>query len=264
MIDVHHHLLYGLDDGPATIEQSIAMANMAVEDGITHVACTPHANHQFKFDPQEIALRLDRLRAELAKIGNPLILGRGCDFHVTFDAIQDAKANPGKYTINGNQYLLVELPDQVIPMGLQNTFNELQHAGLIPILTHPERNPVLQHNPDRMKQWISDGLLIQITASSLLGRFGPVAQKVAHRLLRDDWVHIIATDAHNTSGRPPRMRASFDSIAKSYGAETAQRLCIDNPRAIFEGEPLDDQPEPAGISEEFEPRRSWLQRLFAR
>jgi protein-tyrosine phosphatase len=262
MIDVHHHLLYGLDDGPETIEESIAMAGMAAEDGITHVVCTPHANNRYRFDPQVITARLDQLRDELARAGIGITLGRGCDFHITWENIQDAIANPSKYTINGGQYLLIELPEFVPPMGLENTLNDLRLAGLEPILTHPERNPAIQRNPERMKPWIAQGLIVQVTAGAVVGNFGKKAQKLAHQFLRDNWVHVIATDAHNSTGRPPRLREAFDLIAETYGEGTAHRLCVQNPRSIFEGANLDDQPDPVGAGDMPDSRPSWIRRFF--
>ena len=266
MIDIHHHLLYGLDDGPESIRESVAMAKMAAEDGITHVVCTPHASHRYTFQPEENAARLARLREEIAQAGYDLKLGLGCDFHLTWDNIQDAKANPSKYSINGTKYLLVELPDQFIPMGLSNTFDELQQAGMVPIVTHPERNQALQRDPDKMREWVSNGALVQVTAGSVTGLFGSKAKALAHQFLSDRWVHFIATDAHGTGRRPPRMREAYELIGKHYGEETARRLCVTNPGAAFEGEPLGVQPYPKRLEDEWDepPQRSWLRRFFSR
>jgi protein-tyrosine phosphatase len=266
MIDVHHHLLYGLDDGPDSIDESVAMAKIAFDDGITHVVCTPHASHRYSFQPEENALRLTRLREELDRAGNGLVLGRGCDFHLTWDNIQDAKAHPDKYSINGKQYLLVELPDHFMTRGISDSLIDLQGSGLIPIVTHPERNNAIQRDPGRLRSWIANGALIQVTASAVLGKFGSSAKMLAHRFLEDDWVHVIATDAHSTSGRPPRMHEAFKLIGDRYGTEKAQRLCIDNPHAVFFGEPLGQQPYPIGVDDDEQrlPKVSWLKRFFSK
>lgn len=266
MIDIHHHLIYGMDDGARDIDESVAMAAMAAEDGITHIVCTPHASHRYEFVPEKNAEHLDRLRERLGSAGIDVTLGQGCDFHLTWDNIQDAKANPSKYSINGNKYLLVEIPELVLPMGIRNTFNELQYAGFIPILTHPERVPVLQKAPERMKPWLEDGVLVQVTASSLLGRFGSTAQKMSQRMLRDNWVHFIATDAHNTKSRAPKMKEAFDWICGAHGEATAQRLCVDNPKAAYEGKALGRQPRLIGVDDEeyLPPKRSWLSRVLGR
>jgi len=264
MIDVHHHLLYGLDDGPESIEESIAMAQMARADGITHVVCTPHASHRYKFQPEENAIRLGRIREELKKLGSDLVLGQGCDFHLTWDNIEDAKENPGKYTINGKRYLLVELPDHIVPMGLSNTFTEFQLAGVTPIVTHPERNYAIQRNPAQLKPWLENGVLVQVTAGAVTGKFGNKAQSLAHQFLTDDWVHVIATDAHGTSRRSPKMREAYEVITAKYGRSMAERLCVVNPQAIFAGNKLEAQPYPRGIDDEkeYRPKVSWFLKIF--
>ncbi len=266
MIDVHHHLLYGLDDGPDTIEESMAMAKMADENGITHIVCTPHANSRYAFSPEENASRLARLREELAKLGSPIILGQGCDFHLNWDNIEDARKHPAKYSINGKRYLLVELPDNFIPGSLTNTLAELQLSGIVPIVTHPERNSAIKRDPARLKPWLENGALIQVTAGAILGKFGSTSKALTERFISDDWVHLIATDAHNVSKRPPLMRAAYDRIVQGWGGETADRLCVVNPRAVFDGERLALQPYPAGVGEDQPaPRpRTLLQTFFGR
>src|SRR6202012_2764090 len=121
------------------------------------------------------------LRAALAAEHIDLTLGTGCDFHLSYDNLADAKLTPRKYTINGGDYLLVELPDYGLPLNLTETFYEMQIAGITPILTHPERNLTLQNDPNRMIEWLRGGMLIQITAASILGKFGKSAEKASHR-----------------------------------------------------------------------------------
>jgi len=264
MIDIHHHLLFGLDDGPPDLETSVAMAKMAVEDGITHVVCTPHASGMFVYDPPRIAEHLAALRESLAAESVPLTLGLGCDFHLSYDNIQEALAQPTKYAINGTVYLLVELPDFGLPHTLTDTFYQMQLAGITPILTHPERNPTLQKDTARLIAWLRNGLLVQVTTSSILGQMGKEAERMSHRLLSDRWVHFLATDAHNLTTRPPIMRPAYDAVAKRYGATYADLLCIDNPRAVFNGEPLGPQEEPRNLFEDNEEKKSWWKRLLRR
>ncbi len=271
MIDIHHHLLHGLDDGSISLETSIAMAEMAIQDGITHIVCTPHASHSWEFRPEVNAAKLAELKSALAERPSSahgvltlgLTLGLGCDFHLSHENIEDAIAHPTKYTINGHGYLLVELPDFGFSANMSEVFYDLRIAGMTPILTHPERNPTLIASPHRIGDWLREGMLIQITANSLTGRFGKASERFALKLLADKWVHFIATDAHNTQSRPPRMREAYDLIAKKYGAETAERLCVSNPLAVYEGRPLGQQPEPNGVYED-EDRKSWWQSLLRR
>ncbi len=268
MFDIHHHLLPGLDDGSPDLQTSLAMARIAVEDGITHVACTPHASGQFAFRPEENARLLAELRDALAAESIPLTIAPGCDFHLNYDNIQDAIANPRKYTLAGHGFLLVELPDFSFPPKLSDTYYQLRVAGMTPILTHPERNATLQRDESRLKDWVQAGMLIQVTAGSVTGDMGRVAQRMAEGLLERRWVHFLATDAHNTTRRPPRMSAARTVVAERYGESYATLLCETNPKAVFEGQRLPAQPEPRGLFEdeyqEEGKRPSLLQRLFGR
>jgi protein-tyrosine phosphatase len=263
MIDIHHHLLYGLDDGPSDIEISVAMAEMSIQSGVTHIVCTPHSSEHFKFDP---ALNRERMEAVQKRVGNKVTLALGCDFHLMFDNIEDAIANPTKYTINGKSYLLVEFPDHGISQNMREIFFRLGVAGMTSIITHPERNPVLARHPERMADWLRAGCYIQITAASLTGRFGKIAQKVSHDLLKRNWVNFIATDAHDLTSRPPMLRDAYLQVADKYGKETADRLCIHNPRAAFFGEAMPPQPEPEGLHPEVVTKGSagLLSKMFGR
>jgi protein-tyrosine phosphatase len=265
MVDIHHHLLFGLDDGARDLETSVAMARAAEADGITHVVATPHASASWVFQPELVAERLEILRQALAREAVSLTLGSGCDFHVSYDNVQDALAYPKKYTINATEYLLIELPDFGLSPRLGETFYELRLAGLTPILTHPERNPTLQRDSAPLAEWLRNGMLTQVTTSSVLGQMGKPAERMAHRLLADRWVHFLATDAHNLESRPPRMRDARDRVARRYGADYAERLCTANPQAVFEGRPLPEQDEPLRLfDEEDRSTRPWWKRVFGR
>jgi protein-tyrosine phosphatase len=263
--DIHHHLLFGLDDGPPDLETSIAMARIAAADGITHVVCTPHASSMFDYNPALNAERLATLRDALAAESIPLTLGLGCDFHLSYDNIHDALAHPTKYSINATTYLLVELPDFGLPRTLTETFYQFQIAGILPILTHPERNPTLQKDTARLADWLRNGLLVQVTAGSVLGHMGREAEQMSHRLLADRWVHFLATDAHNTTGRPPEMSAARELVARRYGASYADLLCVENPRNVFDGTPLGEQEAPRKLfDDDGEEKKSWWKRLLRR
>lgn len=262
MVDLHHHLLPGLDDGSNSLATSVEMARMAEVEGITHIVCTPHASANYPFQPEQNSLRLTQLRAALAEAGVGVTLGLGCDFHISYDNIQDAREHPSRYSINRGEYLLVELADYSISPNMGETFYELRLAGLTPILTHPERNPTLQRDPDRLIPWLRDGLLCQVTAGSVIGSMGRTAQKFTHRLLEKRWVHFLATDAHNITSRPPHMRGAFEAVAKRYGESYAHLLCVQNPLAVFNNQPLGDQGM-LGLEAENEIKpETWWQRLM--
>lgn len=258
MVDIHHHLLPGLDDGSPDLETSIAMARIAVSDGITHIIATPHANNMYEFRPEAIGNSLTLLRARLVEENLPLTLSSGCDFHLSYDNIQNALTNPKKYTLNGGDYLLIELPDYGLSPNLDEAFYELGLAGLKLILTHPERNPTLQRDQKRLANWMRIGVLTQVTTSSVLGHMGRSAERMANKMLSDRWVQFLATDAHNTGSRPPRMRAAHEAVARKYGVAYADLICSTNPLAVYEGSTLPQQPEPLYLYEDDEtPRRRW-------
>ncbi|WP_263365759.1 tyrosine-protein phosphatase [Edaphobacter bradus] len=260
MIDIHHHLLWGLDDGAATLETSLAMARMAAADGITHVVCSPHSNGQYVYQPAVIDKKIAELQHQINQEGLNLKLGRGCDFHLSYDNIQEAKADPARFSINGLGYLLAEIPDYGLSPSLTEVFYQLQIDGLSPILTHPERNATLQEDASRLVDWLRGGVLIQITAGSVMGRMGKKAERMAHELLAKRWVHFLATDAHNITSRPPKMREVFELVAQQYGPDYAHLLCVSNPLAAFLGKPLPGQLEPLGLYDDMKPKR-WWQRL---
>jgi protein-tyrosine phosphatase len=262
MIDIHHHLLYGLDDGAKDLETSCEMVDMAIANGITHIVCTPHANDRWAFTPE---INRERFAEIEAYASGKVTLGMGCDFHLSYDNIQDQFKRPTRYTINSLNYLLVEFPDYGIQPGIGETLYEFVASGVIPIITHPERNATLQVRPEMMTDWLRNGCLIQVTAGALLGKFGPKAEAAAHVLLKRDWVAFLASDAHNLSSRPPNLGDGHKALLKDYGQETADRLCIENPKAAFYGKPLPPQPEPQGLNEEPEQKsRGLISRIFSR
>lgn len=254
MIDIHCHLLPGMDDGPDTLEESVQMAEMAIIDGITHVIATPHANDTYPFLPEMVQKRRDEIQA---RIGNRLVLATGCDFHLSFENIQDLRKNPAKYTLNQKNYLLIEFADFSIPPTIDNTLHELHLSGLRLIVTHPERNALIRANPARLAGWVRQGCRVQVTALSLLGRFGRSAQESAEWLLDHDAIHFVASDAHNTSarGRPLLLRDAFNFVAERRGAAVARALFHDNPLAAFEGRPLPYSPDPPEVEAPARPKR---------
>lgn len=255
MIDLHTHVLAGVDDGASSLEESVRMVRVAAETGTTDLVATPHANLQYPFDPEVVRQKL----AELAgACGQAVRLHAGCDFHFYFDNIQDALAHPTKYTINHRQYLLVEFSDLLIVKTTDELLARMQEAGMVPIITHPERNFLLHWRLERIRKWVEQGCLVQVTAQSFLGRFGREARGVCRELTRRGLVHFVASDGHDSQDRPPRLDLAYRHIVKRYGAAVAERLLLSNPRAILAGKPLPEAPEA-----EPAPPRKWP-RFWAR
>jgi protein-tyrosine phosphatase len=250
MVDVHCHILPGLDDGPENMEISLAMAESAIAEGITHVVATPHSSNEYSFD----FLRVRELREQLqAKIGDRLILATGCDFHLNPENLKALRAHAPRFCINQRDYLLVEFSEYSIPPAMDQTLHEIQLMGLRPVITHPERNAILRVQSQRLAKWVRLGCFIQVTAGSLSGVFGPVAQKNAWRWIADGLVHFVASDAHNMRGRPLKLQPAFDLVREQFGEEKARALFFENPLAAYEGRDLPHVPE---VQEEIEkPRR---------
>ena len=237
MIDIHSHILYGLDDGAKTLEDSVAMLRVAAESGTTDLVATPHANLAYRYDP---ALIRDRL-AELTG-ASTVRLYSGCDFHLSYDNIQDAIDHPRKYTINQQSYLLVEFSDLLIFRNTAEILGRLQDAGMVPVITHPERNGLLRQRIENIAAWIEAGARIQLTAQSLTGRFGSRAREFSETLLDRGLVHFVASDAHDREHRPPKLNGAHEWLTRHYGESAANLLCIENPKAALQGEPIQHLP----------------------
>ncbi len=243
MIDIHCHILPGVDDGPQALEDSIAMVEMAAASGTTDIVATPHANPQYSFDPDVNDLKIRELRQATRGLVH---LHLGCDFHLSATNIEDALLNPAKYAINHRSYVLVEFSEFLIPPSSSEIFRRMQMVGMTPIITHPERNQLLQDDPEQIEAWVENECLIQITAQSFLGRFGKRAKALADHLMRTGAAHFVASDAHARCDRTPILSEAYRYVASTYGADEAERVFITNPKAALLGEPLEwSEPEPA-------------------
>jgi protein-tyrosine phosphatase len=235
MVDIHCHLLPNVDDGPRSWDICLQMCEMAQADGIEHIVATPHANDEFRYDREVLSSMLDELSQ---RVSGKLELSLGCDLHLSYENLVEVLRNPSRYTISGKNYLLIELSNFSVPPSVSQSLQRLLAAGIVPIITHPERNPVLRSNRDLVLKWVADGCLVQITANSLTGRWGGKAQQTAEWWMKHAAVHILATDAHGVGSRPPILSAALSAAEKILGKPAAKALVRDNPRAVICGQSL--------------------------
>ena len=223
----------------------VAMCRAAAADGITHMVATPHANDRYHYDRHYLQGLVAHLQG---LIGDPPKIILGCDFHLSIDNIQDALVNPGRYVIGDTRYLLVEFSNYSVPQQTTDSFLKLGDCGLTPIITHPERNPILRESPQRVAEWAEQGFIIQMTGSALTGFWGERTRRAALWLLERQAVHVLATDAHDTEKRIPILSTARDAAAEICGEDVAEALVETNPRAIISNQPLPYFPRPAVTS----------------
>ena len=248
MIDLHCHLLPGIDDGSPDRDTALAMARMAVADGITHIACTPHiTTGVYDNSAATIGALTEEVSRVLQEQGIDLTLLTGADVHMAPDLVQKLR-DKRVPTLNDTRYFLLEPPHHVAPPRLDGLVRALVAAGFVPIITHPERLGWIETHYALMGKLVAEGALIQLTAGSITGGFGRRARYWAEKMLDEDLVDIVASDAHNLTGRPPVLSRARDVLAGRIGEAKAWQMVLHRPAAI-----LDDRP-PARRAQAFSPQ----------
>jgi protein-tyrosine phosphatase len=244
MIDVHSHILPGIDDGARDLEEALEMARLAVADGIRVMVATPHLFKRKTVDLEAmnekriILEHLDRFRVRLAAEGIDLEILPGCDVPLSPEALSLLAENRVLTVNDGKRYLLLELPDFSIPPSLDDICFQLQCRGITPIITHPERHLFIQERPDRLGRMIDLGCLAQLTAGSLTGGFGRLVAKVSRQLVTKGYIHLLASDAHNLRHRPPQLSKAVSALSKLIGPKRARAMVTQIPQKIIRGEPV--------------------------
>lgn len=262
MIDLHCHMLPGIDDGAKDLATALEMARMAVADGVDVVACTPHIYPgMFDNDSAGIVRMTEVLQAEIDRAGIDLRLTVGADAHVSPELLSRLKAGTVPTLGNNTRYFLLEPPHHVAPPRLDEFVFNLLAAGYVPVVTHPERLSWIESHYSVFAALVRQGAWMQVTAGSLTGRFGPPAQVWAERMLDDGLVHILASDGHGVRGRTPLLTAGRDAAAKRVGEEEARHLVVTRPAAMLKNfSPCDIPPLPEPRAK----RGGWMRRLLGR
>jgi protein-tyrosine phosphatase len=244
MIDLHSHVLPGIDDGAATLEDSLAIARAAVADGTRTLAATPHIDHHHGVEPVKLPARVRGLQAELKRRRIPLQLVTGGEIALARCA-ELSDADLRGLALGGGPYLLIESPHLPTGGAFEPALFDLQVRGFRVLLAHPERSPVFLRDRDRLRRLVAHGALCSITAGSIAGRFGRTVRSYSLELLREGLVHDVASDAHDDSRRPPTMRECFAAAERELPGlyEQVEWLTEGAPAAILRGRELPPRPE---------------------
>ena len=240
MVDLHAHILPGLDDGAVDMDEAISMCRIAASDGISTIVATPHTgNGVYTNGRDRILDGVATLNAGLREEDIHVEILPGADVYVNRDMAGMIAAGNAMTVNDGGRYMMIELPWQMIPAGFEDWIFDLELKGIVPIITHPERNLAVAENMRELHKWVKLGALVQITAMSITGQFGSMVRESARRMLKDNLVHVISTDAHSPSQRPPVLSRARDAAARLIGGTQAATLVDTNPRMIIEGKSVD-------------------------
>jgi protein-tyrosine phosphatase len=228
MVDLHCHILPGIDDGAKDWDTALEMCRIARQDGITHIVATPHANAQYAYNRAGHQAVLDELQAKFPD----LTFSLGCELRLSYENVEAALQNPHHYTIGHSRFLLAELSDYATPAQFKQLLFRLHCAGLTTVIGHPERNPILAQYRELAAELVEMGCLLQITGDSLWGAWGRSARKLSETYLEAGLVTVISSDAHGTRRRAPILSKARKAAAKIIGDTAAAQLVNHIPRSI--------------------------------
>lgn len=258
MIDIHCHILPGIDDGAKNLEDALEMARIAEEDGIKKIINTSHYHPEFDY------ISGDKLKDELDKFNNILkkekidleiIIGNEIYFDDNYFSSIDKK---GFYTLGDSKYILIEFSPTRFPSKLKEVIYEFKIKGYTPILAHIERYSQIQKNPSLVKEAVQEGALIQLNGPSIIGKSGSEIQKLSELLLKNNLIHFVASDAHSSDRRRPKLKEVYEYICRNYSSELANRLIIENPTKLLNNQEITIEE----ILEEKVEKRGFFSKLF--
>lgn len=237
MIDIHCHLLPGIDDGAKTLADSLEMARIAVSEGVSVIACTPHMTPGvYDNIGADVRVRVEALQRHIDEAGICLQVVSGADVHVAPDLVSRLRSGEA-LSLNGSRYVLLETPHHVAPPRLESLVFDLMSAGYVPIFTHPERLTWIDRNYDLIKRLFQSGVWMQVTAGSITGRFGERPRYWAERMLDEGIVHVVSTDAHDPVRRPPLFGEAYDALTRRLGETEANNMVVYRPYGVLRDDP---------------------------
>lgn len=238
MIDLHCHILPGIDDGAKTLEDSLDMVRKAISQGITHLMCTPHHNNGKYFNPaDQVIERVAALQQELDDRNLGLTLLEGQEVRITGTLLEDIARGEILFTDLDDTYILIEFPTGEVPAYTKQLFFNLLSQGHTPVIVHPERNAVFRKNPNDLIPFLEIGVLTQLTAPSIVGVFGKEIQKTAKQMLKHNMLHMVASDAHNLRHRNFYLKEAYEEIKKEQGQATVEAM-QQMTKALVNGDPV--------------------------
>ena len=246
MIDLHCHILPGVDDGSRSLEESLAMARIAASDGIATMVATPHL-FRGNFESVDVAFIEERrreLRDALSNNGLRIEVKAGAEVHITHNLIEHVRTNRGSLVINDSSYMFIEFPSSHVFPGVKDFIFDLMSEGITPIIAHPERNYGFAQNPRLLYELVQMGVLAQANGGSLTGLYGRSVAKTAVRFLTWNLIHFLASDGHHPRSIPPRLAEAAKRAEAVVGKEEARHLVVENPRAVLDDRPIPYLPSP--------------------
>jgi len=262
MIDLHCHILPGLDDGSRSTEQSVEMARIAAGEGIHQIVATPHLFRENATHLESIPGKLEALNRVLEEEAVGVRLFPGAEVHVSHNLIDEIRRHRERLVINGGSYMIVEFPEEHVFAGVKDLFFSLMSEGITPIIAHPERNAAFSRSPGLLYDLVRMGALCQLNSGSFTGIYGERSEEAAFSLLGLRLVHFVASDGHGVRSVPPRLAAAVEIVADVIGPQEAQALVVDNPRAVLDGSDLPYLPEPLEPHRKQRPLKIKIPRFF--
>lgn len=236
MIDLHCHLLPGIDDGSANLDVSLRLATEAVENGVTHALLTPHhMNGVFMNHRADVVRMTSKFQEQLDQHNIELTVFPGQEVRINGDLLTALDQNDILFADENGQYLMLEFPDDDVPAYTNDMIYQLQQRGIIPVIVHPERNTKIMRHPELIYDLLQKGCLSQITASSYVGTFGEKVELFSRQLIEAGQGYVFASDAHDLPGRKYEMHEAFDKLKMEFGNELAEEF-EENAKSIINGD----------------------------